>query len=56
MNDVDRALRYRNLAEEIRMRAGHALTDQTRQIFLRVAQDYDTMAKSIEQAEQNRPR
>lgn len=46
--DAARALRYRNLAEEIRIRAAAATSDQTRELFLKLAQDYDAMAKSIE--------
>lgn len=46
-------LRYRNLAEEIRTRANSATSKYIRQIFLKLAQDYDRTAKLIEDAEKN---
>jgi len=52
--DAERALRYRNLAEDIRTRANAATSDQTRQMFLTVAQNYDSMAKAIEDADKRR--
>lgn len=53
--DVARALHFRNLAEEIRIRASLATSDQTRQMFLKLAEDYDAMAKMIEDGGKNRP-
>jgi len=52
--DAERALRYRNLAEDIRTRANAATSGQTRQMFLTVAQNYDSMAKAIEDADKRR--
>lgn len=51
---VARALRYRNLAEENRARALAATSEETRATLLALAEDYDTMAKLIEDAEKNR--
>lgn len=51
---IARALRYRNLAEENRVRALAATNDETRARLLALAEDYDTMAKLIEDAGKNR--
>jgi hypothetical protein len=42
--DTERALRYRNLAHEIRTRANAATSDETREMFVKLARDYDKMA------------
>ena len=50
MDKIQRALHYRNLAEEARIKA-LALKSQGAQIVLeKLAADYDTLAESLERA------
>ena len=51
---AERALRYRNLAHEIRERANTATNDEIRQSFLKIAQGYDRIAELIEGADKKR--
>lgn len=52
--DAERALRFRNLAHEIRERANCATSAHAREIFLKIAEGYDRAAKVIEDAENSR--
>jgi hypothetical protein len=45
------AARYRNHAEELRIIAEANRLEQTREMLLRVAWDYDRMARHLEQLE-----
>ena len=49
--ELDAAARYRNHAEELRAIAETDRLVQTREMLLRVALDYDRMARNMEELE-----
>lgn len=51
---IDRALHYRERAEQLRAVAGAALLAESRAILARIADDYETIATSIEAGEADR--
>ena len=59
--DIQRAIRYRNYAEELRLIAADKATPENRQRLISAAEDYDRMADSLEAVDrtkraQGRPR
>ena len=46
--DIDRLIRYRNYAEELRIVAGDRVSPGDYDALQRIAVDYDRMAKSLE--------
>ena len=50
-NELDRGLRYRNYAEELRLIAAEGATPEARQSLLFAAQQYDQMAARLESLE-----
>jgi len=53
VNDViEQALRYRNLAEGVRINAASLQTEEARKISRKLAFDYDNLAETLEQAAQ----
>lgn len=52
--DAERALRYRNIAEEIRARVADGASETVRKLILKLADDYDMMAEEIERQIENR--
>jgi hypothetical protein len=48
VSDVDRLIRYRNYAEELRIIAGDRTTPHNHEALLRIAEDYDRLANSVE--------
>lgn len=52
--DAERALRYRNIAEEIRARVADGASETVRKLILKLADDYDMMAEEIERRIENR--
>ena len=47
-NDIERALRYRNYAEELRLIAAEGATPAGREALHMVAKEYDQMASSVD--------
>lgn len=52
--DAERALRYRNIAGEIRARVADGASETVRKLILKLADDYDMMAEEIERQIENR--
>lgn len=53
--DAERALRYRNIAEEIRARVADGASETVRKLILKLADDYDMMSEEIERRMENPP-
>ena len=47
-NDIDRLIRYRNYAEELRIISGDRIVPLDHDALHRIAADYDKMASSLE--------
>ena len=46
-SDIDRLLRHRNYAEELRTIANDAVSSEDRNLMLRIAAEYDAVARSL---------
>ena len=47
--DLERATHFRKLAEEVRAKVASLKSPEAREIFGRLASDYDRLAESLEQ-------
>ena len=54
--ELERALRYRNCAEELRIIAPDKSTSDNRQTLTTIADDYDRLAESLEAIHKSQPR
>lgn len=49
MNDyIEKALHFRNLAEEARMNAARPKIPQAKELFVKLASNYDSLADTLE--------
>jgi len=53
---AERAVKYRNRAEEIRVVAEHVKEDMARSMLERAARDYDDMAQTMEAMARDTPK
>ena len=52
--ELDSALRFRNYAEELRMIAADRTSAENRETLLKVAEDYDRIARSFESIDRSK--
>lgn len=52
--EFDSALRYRNYAEELRIIAADKTSAENREMLLKVASDYDRIARSFESIDRSK--
>jgi predicted kinase len=52
--DLERALRFRNYAEELRIIAAEKSTPENRRVLRKIADDYDQMAQSFEAVDRSK--